>query len=910
MTGSLRLMLPVTLAIALAAVTVWTQIRDADHTVAEVERVTLVKMNRLLTRMQGSLELALSRGDDKWVRDEVAELGADPSVELAVLLDDEDRVVTSTRLAQRGREAVEVIPGFGDAALQERIAVGRDMLTAGEQATADGAAFIGIYPVSFDPAGSTKTPRVGILYVRTDLTAAKEAARSGVRHRILRTGIVLAGLFLALGVFLHFRITRRIRRIALATKRLAKGDLEQRSRVSGGDEIGTLGEAFDRMAKQREDAERVLREREARHRMILDTAADAILVIDDDETITAFNHSAEQMTGYEHEEAIGEELSTLLGDEVAQRIMVQEGRGSFDAEVRRKDGSRLPVSVSVGEPSDGAIRGRTAVIHDLTSRHRLEAQFLQSQKMEAVGRLASGVAHDFNNLLMGVVGCSELAMRRIGKESGASIYLDEIRNSAATGASITRQLLAHGRREGAKISTIEVDVELRAADRMLRRLLGEEFELTLELGATGVMVRVGEGQLDQIVMNLVVNARDAMPRGGRIRVETSVEEVSSGHAAERGDAEPQPHAVVSVSDTGCGMDAETLDRIFEPFFSTKDESRGTGLGLSTVYGIVKASGGQIMVHSEVGVGTTFKIVLPQAAADDRPDTTVEEPGGGRAGHETVLVVEDDRLVRMAVVDHLRRWGYRVLEASDFDGAVRRAADHAGEVALLVTDMVLPGGGGREVAGRVTALSPEAAVIFMSAHPAEILWREGRLNEGTQTLQKPFTEAQLMDRVRQVLGEGEGPRPPEAAEPGSPPPAATSAEPPVAAATSSASSSGTILLVEDDRIARMTLEEILGDEGHTVLGAGTVTEALELGTKHADELRLVITDVNLPDGQGPRLVATLRERVPDLCVMFVTGQSREEVAVDEGEATVVLEKPVDLDRVLDTVERMLDARAVE
>ncbi len=377
----------------------------------------------------------------------------------------------------------------------------------------------------------------------------------------------------------------------------------------------------------------------------------------------------------------------------------------------------------------------------------LKEQLLQSQKMDAIGRLAGGVAHDFNNLLTAIIGYADLLHESLVEDESRA-HLNEIRRAADRAAALTKQLLAFSRKQVLRPAVLDLNEVAREAQSLLGRVIGEDVRLVLRLGPTVPCVRADRGQLEQVLMNLAVNARDAMPGGGTLTLATAVKTMDEASAAIRPGLRPGLYASLSVSDTGAGMTCEVHARLFEPFFTTKERGKGTGLGLATTYGIVKQSDGFIWADSVVGSGTTFEILLPAVA--ESPDEPVPHPAMARRGGETVLVVEDEASVRKLVRTALEANGYAVLDAASGEEALDVARAHRGPVHLLLTDVVMPGMNGRELAGRITARYPEARVLFMSGYTDDAIGRHGVLEPGTDFLEKPFAPAQVAGRVRAAL----------------------------------------------------------------------------------------------------------------------------------------------------------------
>jgi len=428
---------------------------------------------------------------------------------------------------------------------------------------------------------------------------------------------------------------------------------------------------------------------------------------------------------------------------------------AFEYRFRHQDGSYHWIHDEARLTRDSA--GRPVEVFgswvDITERKALEMQLLQAQKMEAVGQLAGGVAHDFNNVLTAIAGYAELLREDLPSEDARRGDAEEIIRATERAAALTRQLLAFSRRQVLAPRVLDLNTVVASVDNMLRRLIAADVELRTALAPELGAVRADPGQLEQVIMNLVVNARDAMPRGGKLTIETANAELDESYALEHPAVMAGPYVMLAVSDSGVGMDAVTQARIFEPFFTTKEKGKGTGLGLATVYGIVKQSGGNIWLYSEPGRGTTFKIYLP------RVDQPIELPAPTPAaretprGTETVLLVEDDEAVRALARKMLAAHGYTVLAAPSGANALELAASHAGPIHLLVTDVVLPGISGRELAARFESVRPGLKVLYTSGYTDEAVVHHGVLDAGIAFLQKPFTSGALARKVRETLDSG-------------------------------------------------------------------------------------------------------------------------------------------------------------
>jgi PAS domain S-box-containing protein len=513
---------------------------------------------------------------------------------------------------------------------------------------------------------------------------------------------------------------------------------------------------------ERERARETLRRREEHFRSLIENASDIITILGAGGQIRYESPSVERLLGYQPEELINKNILEFVHPDDLPKVIPIFTEGfrnpdttrSVEFRFRHKDESWCVLeAICKALVDDSGVAGLVVNSRDISERRQLEEQLRQSQKMEAVGRLAGGVAHDFNNLLTAISGYSELMLRRLRHGDPLRHNAEEINKAGTRAASLTSQLLAFSRKQVMQPKVLDLNMIVADMDKMLRRLIGENIELVTILDPQLWSVKADPGQIQQVILNLAVNARDAMPEVGRLTVETSNVELDEENARwQHVGVRPGRYAMLAVNDTGVGMDSQTRERVFEPFFTTKEVGKGTGLGLSTVYGIIKQSGGYIWVFSEPEKGTTFKIYLPcieegADAAAPQASATEEMPHG----METVLLVEDEPLVRSLAARVLREQGYTVLEAANGEDALRVAHEHAAqEIHLLLTDVVMPRMSGREVAEHLVRIRPRMLVLYTSGYTENSIVHHGVMDDGVAFLQKPFKPDALARKVREVL----------------------------------------------------------------------------------------------------------------------------------------------------------------
>ena len=446
-----------------------------------------------------------------------------------------------------------------------------------------------------------------------------------------------------------------------------------------------------------------------------------------------------------------------LSAEKAQKMMeiaMEKGNHFFGWKYKRVDGEEFYATVLLTMMKLHDEKVLQATVRDITERKKLEDQFRQAQKMEAIGVLAGGVAHDFNNLLTVILGNAQLALMNIIKDESFRKEIQEIEKAGKKASSLTRQLLAFSRKQIIKPKILDINEVINETEKMLKRMIGEDIEFLTVLEPDLRKVYTDPGQIDQVVMNLVVNARDAMPRGGNLTIETANVELDETYFQSRNtESKPGPYVMLAVTDNGIGMDDETLSRIFDPFFTTKEIGRGTGLGLSTVYGIVRQNKGYCWVYSKPGKGTTFKIYFPRVAEDMAAVKKQEDFSFEISGSETVLIVEDNEALRNLAKKVLRNYGYAILEAENGEKALNIGETHEGPIHLLLTDVVMPGMSGSDLSEKLQSIRPETRVIYTSGYSDNAIVRHGILRQGINFIEKPFSPKSLGKKVRQVLDGG-------------------------------------------------------------------------------------------------------------------------------------------------------------
>jgi len=593
----------------------------------------------------------------------------------------------------------------------------------------------------------------------------EEIERAGDRTTVTLLTIGLA-IFL-ITAFLGWRVTRtiggRLQKLDAAVRALGRGEFRQRVEVGGRDEIGRLAQVFNDMSARVGDLYETLQRSEAQFRSLIENVSDFIVVLHADGTVRYASPSFEREAG-QGSSVVGKNVLDLVTQEdraevekllVAVREKPSPGMGEIvpiesEFRIRQGGGEVRTLEASVTNLlRHAAVNGIVVNARDMTERRRLEEQLMRAQRMEAIGTLSGGVAHDFNNILTVILGHTEILLQALQSNPGNYDHVKSIDEASRRASALTRQLLAFSRKQVLQPKVFNLNSLIVDLDKMLRRLISEDIEFETvtdpKLGAT----KADPGQIEQVVMNLVVNARDAIKGGGKIIIETANVTLDEDYARNNAGARSGPFVMLAVTDTGEGIIAENLPHIFEPFFTTKEVGKGTGLGLSTVYGIVKQSGGNVWVESQRGRGTTFRIYLPRV---DEPEPALAEPSqpAVTSGAETVLLVEDEPALRDLIKYALTGNGFTVLDVPNAADAITLSRRHTGLLHLLLTDVIMPGMDGPALAKQVQKERPGIKVLYMSGYATNFITHDGVVDPGTNFLEKPFHPRTLLNKVREVL----------------------------------------------------------------------------------------------------------------------------------------------------------------
>ena len=574
--------------------------------------------------------------------------------------------------------------------------------------------------------------------------------------------LLLIGIALSfvLGLFISRALSLPLIHLLEGTRTISSGNLDFRISIKGGEEITHLANSFNGMVESLQSRSAQLVESERKYRLMTERVNDVIFTLEEHGRFTFVSPRLQSLIGVSIPALLGRQMTDLLPPQDRDRTAgllweLLNGSGRIDREMQIetlfKDGRKIIFELHL--TADGGPSGKRqvyGVARDVSERARLLDQLNQAQKMEAVGRLAGGVAHDFNNLLTAIIGYCDYSRLNLGDQDTLQKNLDEIKKAGIRAAGLTQQLLAFSRRQVMKPKVIDLNRLVANLEKMLHRLLGEDIALDTVAAPDLGAVLADPGQVEQVIMNLCINSRDALPQGGRIRLETTNVFLESSRRERRMDVMRGDYVRLRIADNGIGMDRETRSHLFEPFFTTKEVGKGTGLGLSTVYGIVKQTGGYIWVESVPGEGATFDIFFPRAQGTVDAQAIAGLPGDVRGGNESILLVEDESMIRALVRNVLVSNGYSVTEADNGEHAKEIFQANGAHIDLVVTDVVLPGIGGRDLIEHMKASRPDLPALFMSGYTPDVIDNHGQLHPGLAFLQKPFTPESLLLKIREVL----------------------------------------------------------------------------------------------------------------------------------------------------------------
>ncbi|MCK9419763.1 MAG: PAS domain S-box protein [Nitrospirae bacterium] len=698
--------------------------------VSSRHRELAVKEDAYLMLLKDACHAALIKEEYMDLQPYIAGLRQDPQVEHIILADRNNLVLVSTDPSEVGRP----MP-----ALDREV----DHVWRSQEIT--------------NPTG-----RLGLLAMRFSETALKTAYYRTLIFSIL---IAIGGLTVMafVGLWLGTLLTKRLEVLAGAARQMAEGDLSVALAADGADEVAELNRLFNTMAGRLETTIKDLKDGAEYIHALMNKALDAIVTIDEQGAVELANPAAEKIFGYSSDELFGMNIFKLLpglpteqGESSALHSLSAIGSTS-DVTAQRKDGTRFPAELSASEM---CLRNKCvtiAIIRDTTDRkqaeeekQKLQSQLLHAHKMEAVGQLAGGIAHDFNNILTAIIGYGSIILMKMGADDPLRSHMDQVLKAAQRAANLTKGLLTFSRKQVINPQPVQLNTVIEQVEKLLLRLIGEDIALKTVLTNKTTLVLADTGQLEQVLINLATNARDAMPNGGDLTIVTDHADIDERFIRTHSFGKKGSYVTVSVMDTGFGMDESTRQKIFDPFFTTKEVGKGTGLGLAIIYGIIKQHNGFIRVSSELGKGTTFTIYLSLIKTTARSAAPSELAAQYMGGTETILLVEDDVTLKNLSKKILEESGYTVIEAEDGQDAIDKFRTHWNRIDLLLTDIIMPKKNGREVYEEAKRIAPRIKTLFISGYPSEIIRNKGLLEDGLIFVCKPFTPQELLQTVRTVL----------------------------------------------------------------------------------------------------------------------------------------------------------------
>jgi len=588
---------------------------------------------------------------------------------------------------------------------------------------------------------------------------------TNLRNAILIISLAVTIFAILTGFLVSRYISRPVTKLRDAAIEIGKGNLDTQIEVKSRDEIGLLAQTFRQMAlnlaqdiTERKRTERALRESEEKYRTLFEETKDVVFISTPEGRLLDINQAGAELFGYPSKENILEidiihnlYVSPAEHENVMQMLEKKGYIKDYELLFKKKDGQHVTVILTATAVHDekGAIASYRGIMTDITERKRLEQQLIQAQKMEAVGQLAGGIAHDFNNILTAIIGFGTLLQMEIEKGHPLHSYVTQILTSANRAANLTQALLAFSRKQIISPKPVDLNEIIRGVKSILSRIIGEDIELSIFLIERDLIVMADTTQIEQVLMNFATNARDAMPNGGRLTISTYRVEIDNEFIKLHGYGKPGPYALVSIEDTGYGIDEETKKRIFEPFFTTKEVGKGTGLGLSMAYGIINQHDGYINLYSQPGIGTTFHVYVPLIQSEIEE---IEQKAFSilKGGDETILIAEDDIQVRELTKEVLAGYGYKIIDAKDGADAVKVFIENKDEIQLLIFDVVMPKKNGKEAYDEIKDVRPGVKAIFISGYTEDMIHKKGILEEGLNFLSKPILPNELLRKIREVL----------------------------------------------------------------------------------------------------------------------------------------------------------------